>query len=90
MFYLTICHFRVWNRTMANNVRRSDITIIGRTRNLSFGINATSRSTQSPSSNHVDPFVMYLCVALLILATIVIIWFVKKKENLSAPPGESE
>lgn len=76
---------------MAIYVRGSGFKIIGRFANLSTGIDENGRSTQSPSEDHIKSytehiFVIYLCIALIIFAAIVL---TRKRYILSDPTTET-
>lgn len=76
---------------MAIYVPGSGFKIIGRFANLSTGIDENGRSTQSPSEDHIKSytehiFVIYLCIALIIFAAIVLTRFARKKRYILSDP----
>lgn len=76
---------------MASYIRGSDFKIIGRFANLSTGIDENGRGTPSPSEDHMKLytefiFVIYLCIALIVFAAVVITWFVRKKRYILSDP----
>lgn len=79
------------SKTMASYIRGSGFKIIGRFANLSTGIDENARSTQLPSEDHMKPyteltFVIYLCIALIIFAAIVLTKFFRKKRYILSDP----